>query len=330
MTAYAHDTITSVTPPPALHSCRRRSDDRVGVAEADRVPVADPQGLQARLVAAAGGRRHRGLADHRSRRRRVHRSVAPRLAAGPAVSGRRLVAADHRGLADHAGNPGARLPRRPRPPPDVGGRLGPPDHRPPGGRVRRAGPGRPPGRTGAGRPGVGVAELRHHRRARRQDGLGADHLRRPPVGPPGPHRPGPHPRARRGPAASPRKQDPGRRNHPRHRPPLAPRVHPRAWRVRPAHGDRGLDRQREDEPDDPAVGGLVHRHPASIPGRERGTGRCWWCWTARAAGTPAARPTAPAACSTPPAPAASPSGRTRPGFRCGTCRPRIWRCCCTR
>ena len=183
----------------------RRRGDRVGVAEAHRVPVADPQGLQADLVAAAGGRRDRGLAGHRRHRRRVHRGVAARLAPGPAVPGRGLVAAGHRGVAGLPGDPGARLPRRPRPPPDVGGRLGPPDHRPPGGRVRRAGPGRPPGRAGPGRPGVGVAELRHHRRARRHDGLGADHLRRPPVEPAGPHRPGPHPRPRRGPAAGPRR-----------------------------------------------------------------------------------------------------------------------------
>jgi hypothetical protein len=37
-----------------------------------------------------------------------------------------------------------------------------------------------------------------------------------------------------------------------------------------------------------------------------------------------------AACSTRPAPAASRSGRTRPGCPCGTCHLRTWRCCCTR
>ena len=60
---------------------------------------------------------------------------------------------------------------------------------------------------------------------------------------------------------------------------------------------------------------------ARLPGPGRGTGRCWSCWTARAAATPGSRPTAPAACSTAPAPAGSRSGRTRPGCACGTCRP---------
>ena len=69
---------------------------------------------------------------------------------------------------------------------------------------------------------------------------------------------------------------------------------------------------------------------ASGPGRDGATGRCWSCWTARAAATPASKPNAPAACSTAPAPAGSPSGRTRPGCACGTCRPMSWRCCCTR
>ena len=62
----------------------------------------------------------------------------------------------------------------------------------------------------------------------------------------------------------------------------------------------------------------------------RGAGRCWSCWTARAAGTPARKPNGPAACSTAPGPAASPSGRTRPACPSGTCPRRIWRCCCTR
>ena len=35
-------------------------------------------------------------------------------------------------------------------------------------------------------------------------------------------------------------------------------------------------------------------------GRGGGPGRCWSCWTARAAATPAEKPTAPAACSTAP------------------------------
>ena len=92
----------------------------------------------------------------------------------------------------------------------------------------------------------------------------------------------------------------------------------------------GATGSREDEPDDPAVGGLVHRHPGSASGPGGGTGRCWWCWTARAAATPAAKPTAPAACSTARAPAGSPSGPMRRGCACGTCRPTSWPCCCTR
>ena len=53
-----------------------------------------------------------------------------------------------------------------------------------------------------------------------------------------------------------------------------PRLHHPGHGVRPAHGGGGLDRQREDEPDDPAVGGLVHRHPPGRPGTGGGTGRC--------------------------------------------------------
>src|SRR6185437_14491297 len=97
---------------PAPRSWRRRGD-RVGVAEADRGLVAHPQGLQAHLVAAARGRRDRGLAGHCGDRRWVHRGVAARLAPGPAVPGGRLVAAGHRGMAGLPGDPGARLPRRP-------------------------------------------------------------------------------------------------------------------------------------------------------------------------------------------------------------------------
>jgi hypothetical protein len=66
----------------------------------------------------------------------------------------------------------------------------------------------------------------------------------------------------------------------------------------------------------------------SVPGG--GPGRCWWCWTARAAATPAVKPTAPAACCTVPGPAGSRSGRMRPGCACGTSRRMSWRCCFTR
>ena len=53
----------------------------------------------------------------------------------------------------------------------------------------------------------------------------------------------------------------------------------------------------EDEPDDPAVGRAGSPPPCTrLAGRDGGAGRCWSCWTARAAPTPAAKPTAPAAC----------------------------------
>ena len=80
-----------------------------------------------------------------------------------------------------------------------------------------AGPGRHPGRAGAGVPAVGVADLRAVRRDRRADGLRAGHLRRPPVAAPGPRRPGQDRRARVRPAPGPGRPHPGRRHHPRGR-----------------------------------------------------------------------------------------------------------------
>ena len=62
-----------------------------------------------------------------------------------------------------------------------------------------------PARAGAGRGAVGVADLRHHHRPGRHHRLGPDHLRRPPVEPAGPHRPGPDQSPRRRPAARPRR-----------------------------------------------------------------------------------------------------------------------------
>ena len=92
--------------------------------------------------------------------------------------------------------------------------------------------------------------------------------------------------------------------------------------------DRRRGGQRQDEPDDAAVGWLVRRHAAPPPGGA-GRGRCWPHWTARAARTPGPKPTAPAACCTASAPAGSRSGPMKPPCRCGTCRPATWRCCCT-
>ena len=217
------------------------------------------------LAVAARG----GLAGHRGGRRRVPRGVAARLAPGPAVPGRRLGAASHRGLAGLPGGPGAGLPGRPRPRPDLGGRLGPADHSAPGRGVRGAGPGHAPGRAGAGRAGVGVAELRRHRRAGGCHGLCPDHLRRPPVEAAGPHRPGPDPRPRRRPPARP--AGTGSRSAA----PSAPSA-TRGTRCSPWTRRRcarhmvivGSTGSREDEPDDPAVGGLVHRHPGGLAGRE--------------------------------------------------------------
>ena len=66
---------------------------------------------------------------------------------------------------------------------------------------------------------------------------------------------------------------PGRRDHSRHRSSLASRVQHSLHGVCAAHGGGGFYGQREDELDDPAVGGLVHRHLAGV---------------ARGAGAPAA------------------------------------------
>ena len=56
--------------------------------------------------------------------------------------------------------------------------------------------------------------------------------------------------------------------------PVAAGVHPPGRRVRAAHGHHRRDRRREDQPDDAAVGGLVHRRPRRALRRDRGTGRC--------------------------------------------------------
>ena len=74
-----------------------------------------------------------------------------------------------------------------------------------------------PAGLAAGGRAVGVAELRHHGRDRRPDGLRPGHLRRPPVETPDRRRQRPQRRARLGPAAGPGREDPGRRDHPRHR-----------------------------------------------------------------------------------------------------------------
>ena len=99
-----------------------------------------------------------------------------------------------------------------------------------------AGPGRDPGRASPGRRAVVLAELRDHGRDRRPVGLGAGHLRRPPVAPPGPRRSGQDRRAWLRPPASQRRAYPGRRHHPRGRLQVAARPHRPGLGVRAAHG----------------------------------------------------------------------------------------------
>ena len=71
----------------------------------------------------------------------------------------------------------------------------------------------------------------------------------------------------------PGRADPGRRDDPPHRARLAARVLAAGGGVRPAHGGGRRDRVGQDQPDDPAVGGLVHRRPPGGPGR-RGNRPC--------------------------------------------------------
>ena len=221
--------------------------------------------------------------------------------------------------------------RRPGSRPGVGARLGPPGRAGPGPGVRGAGPGRAPGRAGAGRADLGVAELRHHRRARRDHGLGADHLRRPAVEAAGPHRPGPDQRPRRRPAAHPRRD-----------------TIPVGGTIRaighPWHPVLTL----------PAASCARHMVivGATGSGKTNLMIRLWAGWftatlqaVAGRAGGPAAagraglqgRPRRPPESRPHPppalrrrAPAGSPSGRTRPGCPCGTSRRTTWPCCCTR
>ena len=110
--------------------------------------------------------------------------------------------------------------------------------------ARRAagGPGRGPGRAGARRPGVGVADLRHHHRPGRADRLRAGLVRRPPVAPPGPVRPGPGRRPRRGAAADRPGPGRGRGDHPGGRAPVAARPGRPGGVADPPFGDHRLVR----------------------------------------------------------------------------------------
>ena len=231
--------------------------------------------------AAAGGRdRDRGLAAHPGRGGRIPGGVVAGLAARPGCAGpppgrwpmTAGVAGGRRGAAGRPrrGWPGGR--RWPRSGPgSTAGRTRPPWPRP--AMFAAARPGHGPGRARPGRRAVGVAELRHHRRlggitASAPVTFDARQWQR-------------QVRTARGltdaPGAVPLLAGAGRS---RSAAPSAPsatpgtRCSPCPRRVRPAHGHRRRDRVGEDQPDDPAVGGLVHRHPGRRPGRDRGTGRC--------------------------------------------------------
>jgi hypothetical protein len=223
----------------------RRGDEPVVVAAAKCQPVAASQGVQDHRLAARAGGRIGSMAADAGHRVWVRGGVGDRLAGRAAAPDRRLVPAGDRRVGRAAGR---RPPRPgvagPGPRRRLGARLAPPHQPRAGPGVPAAGPPRHPRRAHPRGRAVEVAELRHHHRARRLARLRPDHLRRPAMAPPGPHRQGPRRRPRRRPAAGPRREDPGRRDHPRNRAPLAPGAHPAAPGARPSHGDRRIDRQR--------------------------------------------------------------------------------------
>ena len=124
--------------------------------------------------------------------------------------------------------------------------------------------------------------------------------------------------------------DRDRGHDPRDPAPLAARAHPARHRPDAPFGARRFLRQREDEPDDAAVGGLVCRRPRL--GHRAGVrrARCWPRWTARADPTRASKPDGPAACCTAWARGGWRSGPMRRGCRCGCCRPATCPFCCSR
>ena len=103
-------------PARVLRWARSWPGERVVVAEADRLPVAAPQGGQGHRVAAGLRDRDRGVAADPGHRGRVYRGVAARLAARQAAPGRGLVAGHAPGVAGRRGPPS---------PPAAGGRAGP-------------------------------------------------------------------------------------------------------------------------------------------------------------------------------------------------------------
>ena len=103
-----------------------------------------------------------------------------------------------------AGPPARRPGRRAGPGPRLAGRLAPPARPSSAARTFVAlAPAAVPAGLAAGGRAVGVADLRHHGRDRRPDGLRPGHLRHPPVEPAGRRGRRPHRRARLGPAADP-------------------------------------------------------------------------------------------------------------------------------
>ena len=92
----------------------------------------------------------------------------------------------------------------------------------------------------------------------------------------------------------------------------------------------GATGSREDEPDDPAVGGLVHRHPAGLPGRAGGpaaAGRAGL--QGRPRRPPQSRPHPPPALRRGRPPGRDLAGRG-PAVPVGPARRTSWPCCCTR
>ena len=92
----------------------------------------------------------------------------------------------------------------------------------------------------------------------------------------------------------------------------------------------GATGTRQDEPDDAAVGGLVHRRDGRGPGGARPATAADRAGLQGRPGRPGQGGAHPPAAATARAPGGWRSGPTRPGCRCGTCRRPTWPCCCSR
>ena len=299
------------------------------MAEADRCVVADPQRLQGGRLAAGGRRRGGGVAINRRGRARLPGRLAARLAAVPALAGRRLGAADDRRVRHRGGARAQSVAGRgPGPGQRLGQRLGPagrPRHPP----RRAAGrPGRRPGRARYRRGAVGVADLRHHHRPGRAHRLRTDRVRRPAMAPAGTRRTRPGRRPRLGSVADPARPDRDRRDHP-HRPaPMAAHPDRPVPLVRPAFGDRRLLGQRQDQPDDAAVGRLVRRRDHCPPAPRRGPAAAGGARLQGRPGRPRQSRTHPPPAARRRRPPGGHSGPTTRGCAYGTCHPATSACCC--